>query len=486
MSITFSCNLEGTTTPLPHFWEHTVGSGHAPLALRADWQAQLKKAHEELGFERVRFHGVLSHPLDTMICQNNEYLFSFFNADQIYDFLLSIGMKPLIELSYMPRTLASGGKTVFHYNANVTPPNDYDNWAMLIEKFVLHLVERYSAEEVRKWFFEVWNEPNMEGFWSGNQADYFKFYKHTVNAVKKVDEQIKVGGPVTAKNEWISDFVEFCEKNNLPLDFVSTHQYPTDAFGEPGDNTVEQLAAARRGIMREEQQKVVRQAKGKPVFYTEWNSSSNPRDSLHDEPYAAAFCAKTILEANSLVECYSFWTFTDIFEENYFPSKPFQGGFGLLNIYGIPKPVYRAFELLHNLGTELLKIDGIHATVDAWAIRKEKAVTLFLTNHALPKHEILPEKVTITLENAAEKFSAYLERIDENHANAKKHWQQIGAPRYLSREQIEQLNDSSRLIQEPISGDCKEGKLKFEIEMPPHSIVSLTVEFTEKIGVKNS
>ncbi len=119
MSINLTCDLSGATTPLPHFWEHTVGSGHAPLALRADWQAQLKKAHSELGFRHVRFHGIFSHPMDTLICQNEEFLYSFFNADQIFDFLLSIGMKPFVELSFMPVALSSGGTTVFHYNANI-------------------------------------------------------------------------------------------------------------------------------------------------------------------------------------------------------------------------------------------------------------------------------------------------------------------------------------------------------------------------------
>ncbi len=484
MIIKFTCNLEGAITPLSHFWEHTVGSGHAPLALRADWQNQLKKAHDELGFRHVRFHGILSHPMDTLICQDEEFLYSFFNADQIFDFLLSIRMKPFVELSFMPLTLSSGGTTVFHYNANVTPPADYEKWADLITKIVAHWVERYGIEEVREWYFEVWNEPNQTQFWTGKQTDYFKLFKVTIEAIKKVDEKIRVGGPVTSKNEWITDFVEYCDKNNLSPDFISTHQYPTDAFGQTGDNTVEQLAASRRSIMREREQDVFRQAKGKPVFYTEWNSSSNPRDPMHDEPYAAAFVAKTILEANGLVECFSFWTFSDIFEENYFPSCPFQGGFGLLNIHGIPKPTYRAFELLHHLGNELLLVDGLHATLNAWAVRKEKSITFLLTNFALPKHRIETESVKITIRNAPKKCSAYLERIDEDHANPKKIWREMGKPDYLSREQVSNLEETSRLIREPIPCDYADNAAIFEFKMPPHSVAALTVDFDKKIGEK--
>ena len=478
MSIKFTCNFDGAVTHLPHFWEHTVGSGHAPLALRADWQAQLKKAHDELGFRHVRFHGILSHPMDTLICQDEKFLYSFFNADQIFDFLLSIGMKPLVELSFMPLTLSSGGTTVFHYNANVTPPNDYRNWANLVEKIVAHWAERYGIEEVRSWYFEVWNEPNQTQFWAGKQADYFKLFKYTFEAIKKVDKKLKVGGPVTSKNEWITDFVEFCEKNKLSPDFISTHQYPTDAFGQTGDDTIEQLAASRRSIMRENEQNVFRQAKGKPVFYTEWNSSSNPRDELHDEPYAAAFVAKTILEANGLVECFSFWTFTDIFEENYFPSLPFQGGFGLMNIHGIPKPTYRAFELLHELGNEQLTVDGLHHTVDVWVVKKKKSATVLLTNHALPKHSIKTETVKVVLNNAPKYSSACVKRVDDAHANPKKLWISMGKPEYLSAAQVEQLNEASCLIKEPLKCDSKDSQVKLEIEMPPHSVASVTIKFS--------
>lgn len=479
MSINLTCDLSGATTPLPHYWEHTIGSGHAPLALRADWQAQLKKAHSELGFRHVRFHGILSYPMDTLICQNEEFLYSFFNADQIFDFLLSIGMKPFIELSFMPVALASADKTVFHYNSNVTPPKDYKDWATLIHKIVSHWVERYGIKEVRQWFFEVWNEPNLKDFWAGTQDEYFKLYRFTVKAIKKVDKSLRVGGPATAKNEWVADFVKFCEKNDLPADFVSTHHYPTDAFGEIATDTVEQLAAGRRSIMREDAQDVFRQAEGKSVYYTEWNASSNPRDELHDEPYAAAFITKTIMEANGLVAGYSFWTFTDIFEENYFPSMPFHGGFGLQNIHGIPKPTYRAYELLHDLGDELLIVDGLHPTVDAWVIKKDKnSITVLLTNHALPKHSISVETVKIKLDKAPNYSSAVVRRIDDTHANPKKLWQKMGKPEYLSASEVDRLTKVSRLTEEPIKCQYKDSAVSFEIDLPPHSVAAVTVKFS--------
>lgn len=476
-SIDFFCDLSEPSTSLPHFWEHTVGSDHAPVALRADWQRQLERCHNELGFKYVRFHGLLSDDMGTLVRQNDKLLYSFFNADKIFDFLLSIGMKPFVELSFMPAALASGKKTVFDYEANVTPPRDYKQWATLIHKLVSHWVERYGAAEVRQWFFEVWNEPNLKAFWTGSQRDYFKLYRYTADAIKKVDASLRVGGPATAKSEWIEEFVDFCERNKVPADFITTHQYPTDALGNEGDDTELQLFKSQRGLMRQVAQDTCRLARGKPVYYTEWNSSSNPRDPLHDESYAAAFAATTILEARGLVEGYSFWTFSDIFEENYFPSIPFHGGFGLLTLHGIPKPTYRAFELLHNIGTEQFLVDGLHETVDCRVIRKDSAVTVLLTNHTTPGHSIETEGCEIRLDNIPEPSEAFIKRIDEEHANPKLLWEEMGQPEYLSEKEIDQLEKASQVGKERQRFEYEDKALTLKVDLPPHAVAAITIEF---------
>jgi len=473
----FSCKFSETAAPLKHFWEHTIGSGHAPLALRADWQAQLRRCQRELGFRFVRFHGLLSDDVGTLINQNDELLYSFFNADQIIDFLLSIGIKPFVELSFMPEALASGHVTVFHYRANVTPPRDYKQWATLIKKLATHWVERYGIDEVSEWFFEVWNEPNLRAFWTGTQDEYFKLYRHTAEALKQVDARLRVGGPATAKNEWIEEFINFCDEKKVPADFVSTHHYPTDALGNEGDDTETQLANSRRSILREQAQDTFRRAGGKPIYYTEWNASSNPRDAHHDEPYAAAFVMKTVLEMNELVEGYSFWTFSDIFEENYFPSIPFHGGFGLLNLQGIPKPTYRVYELLHSLGTQQLMVDGIHETVDAWVVRHENGLTILLTNHALPRHSIKVEQVSVRIVDAPEPRAAYIKRIDADHANPRRVWHEMGEPEHLSRMDVEQLENASCMVREPLAWKYEDRSVHLALSLPPHGVAAIDLEF---------
>lgn len=472
--IDFFCNLAEPWTPLPHFWEHTVGSDHAPVALRADWQWQLQLCHGELGFQYVRFHGLLSDDMGTLVRENNRLRYSFFNADRVFDFLLSIGMKPFVELSFMPTALASGNKTVFNYKANVTPPSDYKEWTKLIQKLISHCIERYGAAEVREWFFEVWNEPNLKSFWTGTQRDYFKLYRHTAEAIKKIDASLRVGGPATAKSEWIEDFVDFCEGRKVPADFITTHYYPNDGFESDGD-TETQLFKSQRGIMREVAQNTRRRAHGKPVYYTEWNSSSDLRDLLHDEGYAAAFAVSTIMEAKGLVEGYSFWTFSDIFEEKDFPSMPFHGGFGLLNLHGIPKPTYRAFELLHNIGSQQFLVDGLHETVDCSVIRKDSSVTVLLTNHTTPSHSIETEHCEIRLSNVSEPTEVYIQRIDADHANPKRQWEEMGQPEYLTNKEVEQLEEASQVVKEKQRFNYEDGTLFLKIDLPPHAVAAITI-----------
>ena len=475
-SLTFFCDLAEATTPLPHFWEHTVGSDHAPMALRADWQAQLQRAHRELGFRHVRFHGLLSDDFRLVVRDGNKHFYSFFNCDQVFDFLLSIGMRPFVELSFMPNALASGAKTVFGYEGNITPPRDYKEWSKLIDAVVSHCSDRYGRKAVREWFFEVWNEPNLSAFWAGTQRDYFKLYRHTAAAIKNIDPSFRVGGPATAKSEWIEEFVAFCDRNDVPADFITTHYYPTDGY-EKEQETELQLFKSQRGIMRQVAEDTKRHAAGRPVYYTEWNASSDQRNPLHDEPYNAAFVASTVMEANGLVEGYSFWTFSDIFEEHYLPSTPFHGGFGLLTLHGIPKPSYRAFEILHDLGNEQSLVDGLHETVDCSLVQKDSSLTILLTNHTTPGHTIETEQLEIRLDNAREPVGASIRRIDDDHANPKRLWVEMGQPEHLDRKQLDKLEEASGLVSERQRFRYAEGRLTLKTSLPSHAVAAITVEF---------
>ncbi len=474
---TFTSDLADPSTPLEPFWNECVGSGHAPLALRADWLEQLGRCRKELGMRHVRFHGLMSDRMGTFLIHKDQPLYSFHNIDKVYDGMLGVGVRPVVELSFMPSPLASGSKTVMHYADNVTPPKDWGQWDTLVRKLARHWIDRYGIAEVSAWPIEVWNEPNLEAFYTGKFEDYCTLYEHTSRALKEVDDRLRVGGPVTAKNAWLEQFVDHCEKHDLPLDFLSTHIYPTDAKGSEGDDTVTQLAHSHRGVLREKAEAAFKAAKGREVWYTEWSSSSNPRDPLHDEPFAAAYATKAVLDNAGLVKAYSWWTFSDIFEENYFPSAVFQGGFGMLTIYNTPKPVYSAYRLMAALGEELLPVDGGHETVARWVTRGPQRVAVMLSNVALPRHEIKAESVTVTLKHCPRPLGVYVQRVDDGHCNPKALWAELGSPRYLSDEQVALLDDSGRPAARPLPHEYHPESRTFTatLTVPAQGVALITI-----------
>jgi xylan 1,4-beta-xylosidase len=475
--IEFRCSLDGPTIALPHVWERIVGSGHATLALRADYQAQLRRAARDIGFQHVRFHGLLSDDVGTLVQHGNDRIHSFFNAHRIWDAVLDAGMRPFVELSFMPTAIASGRSTVFHYHGNVTPPRDWGDWSELVRRLAASAVARYGAPEVEQWFFEVWNEPNLRSFWRGTRAQYFRLYREAARALKEISPELRVGGPATAQNAWIDEFLDDCERTRTPADFVSTHHYPTDRTVSVSDDTEIQLAAMQRDVLREEAQDARRRARGKPLFYTEWNTSADGHDPRHDEPYAAAFIVKTVLQANGLVDAYSFWTFSDIFEEQYFPSHAFHGGFGLLTLDGIAKPSYRAFQLLHHVGTELVTpMDGMHANVAAWVIRSGNRITVLFVNSAPPQHDLVPESAVVHIASKATVQMATIERIDDTHANAKQRWLEMGAPEYLRQADVDELHSASTLHVEPYDVNSGDNGIHVTVDLPANGIAAVTLD----------
>lgn len=490
--ITFSVDANSSGNPFPHYWELCIGSCHAVMGLRSDWREQLEKSHRELGFQYVRFHGLLDDAMN--VCARNHnpaegqsaLRYSFFNIDSIFDFLLKIGMKPFIELGFMPSELASGTQSCFYYKANVTPPADYNAWEALIKALTEHLVDRYGLEEVRTWFFEVWNEPNLSYFWGGSQEDYFRLYEHSARAIKSVDNQLRVGGPATSVNSWIPEMLAFCRNAGVPIDFVSTHHYPTDDPLWNTNMTLEEFAKDfahetgiyERGVLRKMTARSRRQAGDLPLYYTEWNTSAMIPDDIHDEAYSAALVAKTIADNDGLVEGYSFWTFSDLFEEPGQYSTPFHGGFGLQTIHGIPKPTYRIFEMLHALGDQRITVSGgeVGASVEVLAVRDGATLTMMAYNHNIPEADIKTEAVSIALKGVSPHTPVSIARVDHENANPKQKWIDLGSPEYPTPAQLAEIAQASLpTVQEAHLETTEDGASVLNFSLPPHGVVSITL-----------
>ena len=345
-------------------FKECIGAGRANEGLRADWQQQLTYVKKECDFKYIRMHGLLTDDMGVYTEDkkgNPQYSFQY--IDKLYDFLLSINIRPFVELSFMPSALASGTKTVFWWKGNVTPPKDYKKWGELINHLVTHFTERYGMDEVSKWYFEVWNEPNLKSFFTGTMDDYFKIYDTTVKEIKSVSKDYKVGGPATAESHWVKEIIEHCSKNNIPIDFISTHCYGVKDGKDDknGDETTVVIADPTTiyGQMKESRKEINESSMPNlELHYTEWSTSYTPKDPIHDSYHSASFILDKIKKTGDAVNSLSYWVFTDIFEEEGPRFTPFHGGFGLLNYQAINKPSFYAYRFLNKLGeTELINND---------------------------------------------------------------------------------------------------------------------------------
>jgi xylan 1,4-beta-xylosidase len=455
------------------FFKECIGAGRANEGLRADWQQQLAFVKKECGFKYIRMHGLLTDDMGVYReGKNGKPEYNYMYVDVLFDFIHSIGMKPFVELGFMPNALASGPETIFWWRGNVTPPKDYDKWSDLIRNLLQHFTDRYGVDEVKTWYFEVWNEPNLSpGFWSSTQQEYFKLYQYTAKAVKSVNTSYKVGGPGTAGAAWEPEMIEFCTKNNLPIDFVSTHSYGVrqgylDEYGHAG-TILDKNPMSVSGDVLQSRKEITNSSKPNlELHYTEWSASYTPADPIHDSYHEAAYILYKLKQVGNSVNSMSYWVFTDIFEESAPRFTPFHGGFGLLNIQGINKSAFYAYQFLNRLGeTELTNNDSL-----SWACKDSRGNIQLLAwdfTNTLPDDSInnqayyirdLPSKskgkLKVNISGAPEgNYALEVYKVGYRCNDAYTSYYDLGRPDQLNAiqvEQIKKMNNGSPISSEII------------------------------------
>jgi xylan 1,4-beta-xylosidase len=461
--------------PFPHFWERMFGSGRAILALRDDYRHDLRAVKSITGFEYVRFHAIFH---DEVGLYNQDKtgtpFWNFSYVDQIYDGLLADGVRPFVELSFMPNQLAGGPPAdFFWYKLNPSPPRDNARWAAMIDAFVRHLLARYGAAEVEQWYFEVWNEPNLP-FWTGVPAEstYYALYDLTARTIKQADPKLRVGGPSTAQTAWIDRFIAHCVQAGVPFDFVSTHIYgnesPKDVFGDSGnDAPIPIRDMVPRALTRVRDQVRSSSAPGTPVIISEFNAAYLNRVEIEDSAFMGPWMANTIRACDGLTSMMSYWTFSDVFEEQGVVRTPFYGGFGLVAERGIPKAAFRAFELLHRLGDQRLDSAG-----DDWLLTKKPDGTLVaaIWNYAEPGQPGKMKTVRLRLGNGR-KAGYTVQLVGPGRGSALEEWVRMGKPAFPTREQVARLLVSSQMPPATRHG------ISDPIRLAPHELALVTVGF---------
>ncbi|MFF9219765.1 GH39 family glycosyl hydrolase [Streptomyces viridosporus] len=467
---------------LPGAWRSCVGTGRLDLALRRDYQDSLALLQRDIGFGYLRGHGLLSdglgihRPYAWQGVHRTHHSFTY--LDQVIDACLGLGIRPFLELGFMPDRLASGEQTVFWWRGNVTPPADEKEWTALVRAVLAHLVDRYGADEVRTWPVEVWNEPDLPDFWQdADEAAYHRLYEATAHAVKEVDAALQVGGPALSPGAdgWLERFAEFAERRDVPVDFVSRHAYTSGParhvpFGvhqtlAPASALLDQFAEPRRTLAGT-------RLAGLPVHITEFNSSYRPDNPVHDTAFHAAYLAPVVAAGGDHADSFSYWTFSDVFEETGIPTALFHGGFGLLTHRQVRKPTYHLYAFMARMGEERLARGEDHlvtrhpdgrVTVLAWAPVDETGRTPGPDRHTV--------RLSVPV-GTAPRGEAFVRRssVDEERGNAYTAWRRMGSPRSPRPGQLDVLHEAAEPARAHHRLPVEDGRAGLTLTLARHEI----------------
>lgn len=492
-------NPDKITGTIQHTWRKLTTFGCSYEGLKTTHQAQLTTMQQDLGFEYIRFQGIFAEQMQIVFAPGQ---YNWTNIDELIDFLLSLNLKPFFCLGYMPEILASGSETVAHWRGNITPPQQMTDWTQLVAAFFSHIIERYGISNVKKWYFEVWNEPDLEGvFWAGTQEDYHQLYKATFETVRAIAPEVKIGGPSVShmtldQSDWLTNFVDYCQINRLQPDFFSYHIYPE--FYEHLESLEMSHLASRQTLGPDGCLELINQMipfqnrlNSKEHHVTEWNFTACWGNKVLDTAYLGSFVAYNAITLYDKVDSLGIWTFSDLFEERGPSPSTFHGGFGMMTREGIKKPNYHVLTMLNRLGTELLlrdkhyivtrskhgiqilmvnyiHFDPLYASGDVSAIDLVDPYSAF--NDASDKQfEFL-----LDLNEGEYKTTRY--QLNREHGSAYDNWKKMGAPNPLSEEDITELKRTAypKRITETLHHE--EGALLIRSSVPEHGVELILIQ----------
>jgi len=488
-------DAQAPTTPRDHFYDLSVGSDFPGTLIRDDSLAQLKTAREELGFRYIRFHGIFHDVLGTYKVVDGKPVYDWTKIDYLYDKLLGMGIKPFVELGFTPQAMKSSDNSIFYWKANSSHPVPAQ-WAQLVEAFTRHIEQRYGKQEVQSWFFEVWNEPNLDGFWEkADQKAYFDLYDLTAATLKRVDPALRVGGPSTAGAAWVPEFLAHTKASGAPVDFITTHTYGVDGGfldeDGKGDTKLSPSPTAIVGDVRKVRGEIGASYLPKlPLYFTEWSTSYTPRDPVHDSYVSAPYILSKLKGSEGQLQGMSYWTYSDLFEEPGPPTMPFEGGFGLMNPQGVRKPAWFAYKYLNQLGDQEIKTadaqtwvtrdaSGSKLQVLAWDWQQpdqgNKSNRPFYTT-LQPTRDGAP--LSLALQHLKPgRYTVQIQRTGFRANDAQTTWLEMGKPKTLTPDQIAKLQ--AQTLDKPETRQitvAANGTASVQVPMRVNDVVLVTIQ----------
>ncbi len=480
-------------TPFRHTWEGILNVDQFRWMVRRDMQEQLEMAQRELRATHVRAVGMFDDEMRVFCPGPGAFMgyepkqprTNWQTVDYVIDSLLDRGIQPVFNTSFVPSAMASGPTTVFTTQAHTSPPRDWREWETFVRDAVQHAVDRYSLSVVRSWPFEVWNEPNLHGwFWGGTQDDFHRLWQSTYRAIKSVDSSLRVGGPSTARAEWIEDLLDFGAANDCPPDYLISHVYNNDSavdhplapFDPTSTDRGNKSPTFAMDLMRGVRAMLDRRGFKGELHWNEWGRSFHGVDHHREQPSEAAFIARLLSEVSQEADVFSYWCLSDIYDQVGYGREAFFGGYGLLSLQGLRKPAYHAFELLSMLGTERVSINNDTSDPACSAIAtlsKDRAHVLVFSYD--PFDDTTRRSIDVTLDLPPGATPGRLFRVDSTENNVVARWHDLGRPAYLSREQTRELAANNTLAPSSSPIAVENGTARFTMESPGISMLELTL-----------
>lgn len=475
--------VSGSSESIRHTWKSLMTIGKAKEGLHADVQQHLRDMQQLSPFQYLRFHGIFDDAM--MVYQEDDHgapRFNFRLVDQLFDFLLSIGLKPFVELGFMPTDMAiDKSRTVFYRSSCMSPPKSMERWGELITRFLRHCINRYGLEEVESWRFEFWNEPELHIFLPSTLEHYMEMYRHSYLALKSISSKLLIGAPgrvITFQSKQLfNDFIAYCRDNDCLPDFFPLHFYPhEDLDSLHWDNreldewfklqSYQQLLTEFMGIspnpdylrdMLASEKKLLAEhgLADREQYLTEWNSTAYHRELTNDTLYKAAYIVKNIVDNLDSIEGFGYWVLSDNIEETAASPQLFHGGLGLIAQYGIPKAGFFAYGLLAKLGNKLVaRGDGYIVTSGSSGYQIltfnychfDELYALGDTSFIdeLNRYNGFKEDKTIKLELelnglAGGKYRIITHSLNRQHGSSYDTWLAMGAPASLTADDIRYL-----------------------------------------------
>lgn len=489
----------------------------APVHIRVHHLLTSGKGQPELKFSSTNVYreDAEGHPI-----------YDFTLLDSIFDAFKAAGVQPMVEFGFMPKDLAADlpdrHEYQVHYphstisGASNNPPKDYERWGDLIRAVTAHLVQRYGRDTVQQWYFEIWNEPDID-YWHGSPDDYLRLYDYAVAGARAALPTARVGGPATTgpsnehAREYLKAFLDHVTTgksavtgSKVPLDFISFHVKgrPTIANGDVTMGLSHELSDADRGFALIEQYPTLRKL---PVILSEadpegcaaCSSRVNPANSyrngtLYPTYTAAAFKGLLDLAQQHRINLISMLSWSFEFEgTEYFE------GFRSLATNGIDKPVLNLFRMLGLMGGERVRTTssgavplvtqvetGVRETpdIDVLATREDKQAAVLLWNYHEAEDGGAAEPVQLKVAGIPVEVRRVLVheyRIDETHSNAYTAWKEMGSPQEPTADQYTRLKavEGLQLLHSPIWLDIQAGTATISTVMPRSSVSLLVLSW---------